>query len=114
MDIIFEAGISVWLTIIGFKIFGYPIIKEGGGMFDYRLQTWLLSLANFAGMYGVIRYLGSMEALMVALLGGIGIGIVLWVMYFFVGIINSGSSTQEKKDWTVYIYTALAFISLLF
>lgn len=51
MDFIICGGAAIWLTVVAFKIFNYPIIKEGGGIFDYTPMTWAMSVVNFFDTY---------------------------------------------------------------
>ena len=110
MDFIICAGAAIWLTVAAFKIFNYPIIKEGGGIFDYTPMTWAMSLVNFFDTYS-LRYEGLETLFFGVLIGGIFLGIFLWIVYFFVGVINSAASTAEKKDYSVII--TIIFSALL-
>lgn len=109
MDFIVCAGAAIWLTVVAFKIFSYPIIKEGGGIFDYTPMTWGMSLANFFDTYS-LRYEGYDTLFGAVLIGGVFLGIFLWIVYFFVGVINANSPVQEKKDYAVIITIIICFL----
>lgn len=110
MDFIICGGAAIWLTVVAFKIFNYPIIKEGGGIFDYTPMTWAMSVVNFFDTYS-LRYESGGTLLAAILFGGVILGIFLWIVYFFVGIINSNASLEEKKDYSVII--TIIFSALL-
>ena len=112
MDFIICGGAAIWLTVAAFKIFSYPIIKEGGGIFDYTPMTWAMSVVNFFDAYN-LRHEGYNTLFIWIILGGAVLGLFLWIVYFFVGIINSNASTQEKKDYSVII-TIIFSVLLMF
>lgn len=112
MDFIICGGAAIWLTVAAFKVFNYPIIKEGGGIFDYTPMTWAMSIVNFFDTYN-LRYEGFETLFFGVLIGGVLLGGFLWLVYFFVGIINSSASTAKKKDYSVII-TIIFSVLLMF